>query len=122
MKLDDILACAPFWVAVAFAVAGAEERPVGADSSLLILLRDPQVVRRVLELCLAPITLRIHCRQVCVDILFDVLDGKVAEVLHRTDVVAQVVADNHVRLRDDAMVFIDAETVEVGVQFLLLIA
>ena len=47
MKLDDILARAPFWVAVAFAVAGAEERPVGADSSLLILLRDPQVVRRV---------------------------------------------------------------------------
>ena len=61
MKLDDILARAPFWVAVAFAVAGAEERPVGADSSLLILLRDPQVVRRVLELsrCLAPITLRV---------------------------------------------------------------
>jgi hypothetical protein len=53
---------------------------------------------------------------------FDVLDEKVAKVLHRTDVVAQVVADNHVRLRDDAMVFIDAETVEVGVQFLLLIA
>ena len=79
-------------------------------------------MRRVLELCLAPITLRIHCRQVCVDILFDVLDEKVAEVLHRTDVVAQVVADNHVRLRDDAMVFVDAETVEVGVQFLLFIA
>ena len=76
MKLDDILARTPFRVAVAFAVAGAEERPVGADSSLLILLRDPQLVRRVLELCLAPITLRIHCRQVCVDILFDVLDEK----------------------------------------------
>ena len=44
MKLDDILARAPL---VAFAVAGAEERPVGADSSLLILLREPQVVRRV---------------------------------------------------------------------------
>jgi hypothetical protein len=40
--------------------------------------------------------------------LFDVLDEKVAKVLHRTDVVAQVVADNHVRLRDDAMVFVDA--------------
>jgi hypothetical protein len=49
--------------------------------------------------------------------LFDVLDEKVAKVLHRTDVVAQVVADNHVRLRDDAMVFVDAEALEVGVQF-----
>jgi methylaspartate ammonia-lyase len=53
---------------------------------------------------------------------FDVLDEKVAKVLHRTDVVAQVVADNHVRLRDDAMVFVDAEALEVGVQFPPLLA
>ena len=50
------------------------------------------------------------------------LDENVAKVLHRTDVVAQVVADNHVRLRDDAMVFVDAEALEVGVQFPPLIA
>ncbi len=35
--------------------------------------------------------------------LFDVLHEKVANVLQRTDAVAQVVADNHVRLRDEAM-------------------
>jgi hypothetical protein len=51
----------------AFAVAGAEERPDGADSRLLTLLRDPQGVRRVLELCLAAATLRVQCRQFSVE-------------------------------------------------------